>query len=153
MHHSRLLTAACLCVALAVPTLEASECISMSARTMKKEAGLVFEGTVSKVEELENNVIEATMDVHRVWKGEAGKRATIHYPAAPAGPDPSLTPRATTWLKTGERFVVFTTNVTAEGRPKLAQDRAFWVAPCSGLHRPDTGLIKELGRSRKPKGA
>ena len=43
MHHSRLLTAACLSVALAVPTLEASECISMSARTMKKEAGLVFE--------------------------------------------------------------------------------------------------------------
>src|SRR5688500_15910927 len=100
MHHHLLI--ACLCVLVPAPVIEASECFNISARTTKKEAGLVFEGTVSKVEELQNDVIEVTMDVHRVWKGKVGKQATVHYPAGPLWGDPPSTPRATTWLKTGE---------------------------------------------------
>lgn len=147
-----LLVAACLCVVVTAPVIEATECFGIDARTLKRRAGLVFEGTVAKVEELPNDVIEVTMDVRRVWKGEVGKQATVYYPAGPLWGSPPSTPRATTWLKAGERFAVFT-NVAFEGQPKLARDRAFWVAPCYGLHRPDTGIIKQLGRSRKPKGA
>lgn len=148
-HCAHVLTAAWLCVAVTMP-LEATECFNIDARSTKERATLVFEGTVTKVEELENDEIEVTMEVHRVWKGEVGKLATIYYPAGPLWGNPPSTPRATTWLKAGERFVVFT-NVAFEGRPRLAQKRAAWVAPCYGLKRPDVDVIKQLGRSRKPK--
>ena len=150
-HYTHVLTAAYLCVAVTMP-VEASECFNINARTTKKSSTLVFEGTVTKVEELENDEIAVAMDVHRVWKGEVGKQETIYYPAGPLWGSPPSTARATTWLKAGERFVVFT-NAAFEGQPKLARDRALWVAPCYGLHRPDTGIMKQLGRSRKPKGA
>src|SRR5215203_7428602 len=85
----RLLVAACLCVVLQVPTIATSECINISARSKKKEAGIVFEGTISKVKELENDAVdvidvtELTMDVNRVWKGDVGKRVTLHYREEP----------------------------------------------------------------------
>jgi hypothetical protein len=139
-----------LTAATAMP-LGSSECFGIDARTTKQRAVLVFEGTVLKAEELDNDEVEITMDVHRVWKGDVGKRATVYYPEAPLWGSPESSPRATTtWLKAGERFVVFT-NAAFEGQPKLAEHRTSWIAQCYGLKRPDADVIKQLGRSRKPK--
>ena len=131
--------------------LSASECFSIDARTTKQRAALVFEGIITKAEELENDEIEITMDVQRVWKGDVSNRIIVYYPAGPLWGSPESTPRATTtWLKAGERLVVFT-NAGFEGRPQLAQHRKAWIAPCYGFKRPDADVIKQLGRSRKPK--
>jgi hypothetical protein len=144
------LAAVLLSVATTTP-LGASECIEIDARTTKQSAAMVFEGTITKAEEIENDEIEITMDVHRVWKGEVGKQATVHYPAfgpmAWGGSYPPVS--AITWLKAGKRFVVFMN--AAEGQHKLAQHRASWVAPCYGLKEPNPDVIKQLGRWRKPK--
>ena len=91
------------------------------------------------------------MDVHRVWKGEVAQAGDYLLPCGASGGSPPSTPRATTWLKPGERFVVFTTNATFEGRPKLAQDRAFWVAPCYGLIATRHGCDQAARTVRKPK--
>ena len=54
-HRTHVFAAACLCFSITMPVVEASECFSMGVRTTKKYATLVFEGTVTKVEELEND--------------------------------------------------------------------------------------------------
>jgi hypothetical protein len=140
-----------LLIAARVMPLGSSECFGIDARTTKQRAALVFEGTITKAEELGSDEIEITMDVHRVWKGDVSKRATVYYPAGPLWGSPESSPRpTTTWLKAGERFVVFT-NAAFEGRPRLAEHRTSWIAPCYGFKRPDADVIKQLGRSRKPK--
>ncbi len=132
-----------LSVSMTTP-LGASECFGVDPRTTRERAALVFEGTIIKVNELQTDEIEIVMDVHRVWKGDVSKHATVYYPAGPSWGDPESTPKATTWLKTGARFLVFT-NVAFEGPPRLAQHRAAWIAPCYGLKR----LTRGQGRNQE----
>jgi hypothetical protein len=131
-------------------SISASECFGIDARTTKQRSTLVFEGTIRNAEQLDNGEIGITMDVHRVWKGKVGKQVTVYLPAQSPWGAPHPPPPVTTRFKAGERFIVFT-NAAFEGRPQLAQRRTSWIDPCYGLKRPDADVIKQLGRSRKPK--
>jgi hypothetical protein len=77
------LAAVLLSVATTTP-LGASECIEIGARTTKQSAALVFEGTITTAEEIENDEIEITMDVHRVGKArQASRRRSITRRSGP----------------------------------------------------------------------
>ena len=124
-----------------------AECIALSVPNAKRTAVLVFEGTVTKVETLHHPESAATLNVHRVWKGDVPTEITVYYLSDPLdGP----------WLKEGERRIIFAQHQTpgmrkARGIAADSPMRDVWVPPCSGVWRPDDDLIKQLGRAREPK--
>ena len=121
------------------------ECVGIPIPTLKSRAAQVFEATVSSVKPLEHREFVATLDVHRVWKGDTPSATTVHFSiSSTTGP-----------VKVGQRYIFFTQPLTpaqrkAQGLPGDHQERANWVPPCTGPIPPDESLVKELGRSRPP---
>ena len=121
-------------------------CVNGSVSDQKREAGVVFDGTVSEIEPVQGGWA-ATMDVHRVWKGKVAARVTAYYRISIDGPV----------FKKGQRAVHFGQIKTGKELPDLptlipagAPVGSIWIPPCSGLSVEDRDSIKKLGRASKP---
>ena len=87
----------------------------------------------------------ATMDVHRVWKGDVSRQFKVYFIWNWDGPS----------FKVGRRQIVFARAETEEIRKSLRIDprspqRDAWVFACSGAPSNDEEVIKQLGSGRKP---
>ena len=131
-------------VAVVVTYLSASvdaECVVMSVRSRKQSAAFVFDGTVTKVDQIGlTHESMATIEVDRVWKGNVQKHTTVYFERGIDGPV----------IEAGTRLVFFVSG-QGHGSAESAPIRNRWVAPC-GQAEPSNNepTIKELGRSRKP---
>jgi hypothetical protein len=140
-----------LAVAMALGTAEASmplreECPLNSAAHARDVSALAFEGTVTKLDVLENYERMATLDVVRVWKGKPTKRTEVFFILGS-----STSPR----IELGKRYLIFARPRTSEerqqaGLPHYAPHREAWVPDCIGVLQPSEAAYKELGPSRPP---
>ena len=122
-----------------------AECIAVSIADAKRGATLVFEATVGEVEALNHPEYQATLTVHRVWKGDVPKQITVYYAPSVEGPS----------LKEGDRRIIFAVRQSAAMRKALkilpaSPSREAWVPPCSGAWSADASVIEQLGRARPP---
>jgi hypothetical protein len=90
-------------------------------------------------------VYVATMDVHRVWKGDVSPKFKVYFVWNWDGPH----------FKVGGRQIVFARAETEEIRKSLGIDsrspqREVWVFACSGARNDDEAVIKQLGPARQP---
>ena len=164
----------CLATAICVIGMSisgAAECVYMQGilPAQKRAATYVFDGTVTRVEHVAADgtrtnvdhvadlallmqprdnymrVYAATMEVHRVWKGDTSKQITVYFVPNVDGPN----------FSRGSRKVVFAHRQTEQIRKTLSIDpsdppRDAWVLPCSGVRWDDKKSLQELGQSRKP---
>lgn len=142
-------TLACfLLVALAFPSKLHAECSGGgTVAGMKREAALVFEGTVVKVDPREHETeAAATLRVHRVWKGDVTEDMAVYYIlGGPDGP----------FFEVGRRAVVFAFRMNSNAEQlhyvmPHAPAGAAWTTSCKGPLQLDEAGLKQLGRSRKP---
>jgi hypothetical protein len=129
-------------VVTAVPL--GAECVVDSVPNLKRRATRVFEATVTSIKSSAHIEMLATVNVHRVWKGDARSDATVYFIPSIDGPV----------LEDGKRYIFFVQPLNdaarkAHGFPADYQ-RSEWVPPCDGVALPDDRLVKQLGRSRKP---
>ena len=135
------------CLLLAASAASAvAKCVMTEPRRAKERASLVFEGIVTEVREsgIANEFV-ATIDVQRVWKGDAGRRVSVYFVRSDEGPN----------FDTGSRTIVFARPQTPDlrkiaGLPHDAPQRSNWVPMCEGGAVPNEAIIKELGRSHPP---
>jgi hypothetical protein len=132
-------------VGLAFPSSVHADCSTGTVAGMKRWAALVFEGTVVKIDRLEEDEATATLRVHRVWKGHVTEEMTVYYTGGSDGP----------FFEVGSRGVVFAFRLN----PKAEQPHyvvphapagAAWVPACTGPSPLNEAGLKQLGRSRKP---
>ena len=117
-----------------------------SAAHARDVSALAFEGTVTKLELLDNYERMATLDVVRVWKGKPPKRTEIFFIL---GSSTSLR------IELGKRYLIFARPRSLEerqqaGLPAYAPHRDTWVPDCIGVLQPSEVAYKELGPSRDP---
>ena len=149
-----------------VPRAAAAECVAIRnfARVEKHYATFVFDGTVLRVEQMAADgtrtpvevdelfprekdyyarQFAATLDVHRVWKGDVSKTFTVYFVWNWDGPV----------FKVGQRQIVFAHHQSQKppGSDPSAPLRNPWVGGCSGYAANDKDVLKQLGRARKPK--
>ena len=122
------------------------ECIGSSLPDLKSRAAQVFEATVTSVKPLEHHEVVATLDVHRIWKGDASRATTVYFVLELDGPV----------IEDGKRYIFFTEPLNPDARkvfglPEDHPRRADWVPPCTGPRPPDESTVKQLGPSRTPK--
>ena len=122
------------------------DCIGSTIPSLKRRASRVFEATVTSVKPFEYPEFVATLDVHRVWKGDTSSTATVYFTLSTEGPV----------LDGGKRYIFFAEPLTLARRKAFGvvadhPDGASWVPPCSGPIPPAETAVKQLGRSRKPK--
>ncbi len=121
------------------------ECLGSTIASLKRRAANVFEATVISIKPAKPPEFVATLDVHRVWKGNASSATTVYFRLSTAGP----------YLEDSKRYIFFAEPMTPAVRKAqgLAEDhpaRAYWLPPCSGPITPEEAVVKQLGRSRKP---
>ena len=144
------MTGRCLALALWVIGMSATlpaECVVGRVPDMKRHAAFVFDGTVTVVKPVRALEQAATIEVHRVWKGNVPKEFSVYFVPGLDGPFVTL----------GKRQVFFArplNEVPSEmSSPMIdrsgAPDRP-WISGCSGLRSDDTKSLRQLGRSRKP---
>jgi hypothetical protein len=111
----------------------------------KRDATLVFEGTITRRRFLGTVETEATIEVHRVWKGKTLKHTTVYFAPRREG------------LSLGERDVVVffarpqTPDLRKEdGLPPDSPQRSIWIPHCDGAMSSSKTLIKQLGPWRPP---
>ena len=148
-----------------------AECVSIpvSLPAHVRLSAFVFDGTVLRVDQVASDgtltrvddadlstrtnpegwryplIYVATMDVHRVWKGDVSRQFKVYFVWNWDGPT----------FKVGRRQIVFAGAETEEIRDSLRIDprspqRDAWVFPCSGAPSDDEAIIKLLGPGRKP---
>jgi hypothetical protein len=148
-----------------------AECVSIpgSLPERVRSSAFVFDGTVLRVDRiapdgtllqvddalssvqshpepwLHTPVYVATIEVHRVWKGNVSRQFKVYFVFNVEGPS----------FKAGQRRIVFAHVETDEIRKSLRIDprsprRDAWVFACSGAASDDEAVIKRLGASRKP---
>jgi hypothetical protein len=111
----------------------------------RRDATLVFEGTITRRRFLGTVETAATIDVHRVWKGKTSKQTTVYYAPRREG------------LSLGERDVVVifarpqTPDLRKEdGIPPDSPQRSIWIPHCNGAMSSTKTLVKQLGPWRPP---
>jgi hypothetical protein len=143
-----------------------AECVSIPGRPL---SAFVFDGTVLRVDQVASDgtltrvddadlstrtnpegwqyalVYVATMDVHRVWKGDVSAKFKVYFVWNWDGPH----------FKVGGRGIVFARAQTEKIRESLGIDprspqREAWVLACSGARIDDEAVVKQLGPARKP---
>jgi hypothetical protein len=161
---------AAICV-LAASIPANAECVSIpeSLPLHVRLSSFVFDGTVLRVDQVASDgtltrvddadlstrtnhegwkyplVYVATMDVHRVWKGDVSQQFKVYFVWNWDGPT----------FKVGHRQIVFARAETEEIRKSLRLDprsprRDGWVFACSGARSDDEAVVKQLGPARKP---
>jgi hypothetical protein len=154
---------------LATPISANAECVSIpgSLPAHVRLSAFVFDGTVLSVDQVASDgtltrvddadlstrtnpegwqyplVYVATMDVHRVWKGDVSRQFKVYFVWNWDGPS----------FTVGRRQIVFAGAETAETRKSLRIDprsprRDAWVFACSGAPSNDEEVIKQLGPGR-----
>ena len=145
-----------------------AECVSITGilPAQVRSSAFVFDGTVLRVDEVASDgtltrvddadlstrtdperryplIYVATMDVHRVWKGDVSPQFKVYFVWNWDGPS----------FKVGRRKIVFAKAETEEFRKSFGIDprspqRHAWVFPCSGASS-DEAAIKQLGPARQ----
>lgn len=122
----------------------AAECVLIPVDQAKRNAAIVFEGTVTNVAHLKGGERAATLSVHRVWKGPVPPEITVYFAPSIDGPS----------FEKGQRRIVFAGPQTDQTRRDVAADvptRSVWVYPCSGSEAVEDKTMRQLGRARPPK--
>jgi hypothetical protein len=118
-------------------------------RTPVEDVGGI-DGTFPRDEDLYPREFAATLEVHRVWKGDVPKTFMVYFVWNVDGPS----------FKVGQRQRVAAHRQTADTRKFFGTDprapqREAWVGPCSGgTYSPGADYKdtdKYLGRGRTPK--
>jgi hypothetical protein len=147
-----------------------AECVSIPGRPLHVPlSAFVFDGTVLRVDQVASDgtltrvdgadlstrtnpegwqyrpVYVATMDVHRVWKGDVAPKFKVYFFWNWDGPH----------FKVGGRGIVFARAETEEVRASLGIDsrspqREAWVFACSGARNDDKAVVKQLGKQLGP---
>ncbi|MBA3638957.1 MAG: hypothetical protein M3541_07725 [Acidobacteriota bacterium] len=122
-----------------------AECLGSTIPNAKRRATNVFEATATSIKALEHGEFVATLNVHRVWKGDAASETTVYFMPSMNGPA----------LENGGRFIFFAEPLNpisqkVFGLPADHPRRSNWIPPCIGMARPLDSVVKQLGRSRKP---
>jgi len=130
-----------------LPSRADADCAAFTIPGIKRSAELVFEGTAVKVGPVEpGGELAATLQVHRVWKGNVPEETTVYYVGSTEGPD----------FPIGMRSVIFAWRLTPESQRRYGDlaphgpAGAAWVPSCSGPVEANQRVLKQLGRSRKP---
>jgi hypothetical protein len=133
-----------------------AECAGRSVRDKKRDATMVLDGVVTKIERLDTGEYSATLNVSRVWKGAVADQQTVYF-AQDAFDGPQF--------REGTVALVFTIRATAKSFPETmrrtagisagAPMRSVWVPACWGsgsvVHDADfQETVKQLGRSHQP---
>jgi hypothetical protein len=139
------------CIAIVIllgattPVTLRAECPRHDVHAAKRDATLVFEGTITRLHFLGTVETAATIDVHRVWKGKTSKHTTVYFAPRREG------------LGLGERDVVVifarpqTPDLRKEDRvPPDSPQRSIWIPHCDGAMSSTKTLIKQLGPWRPP---
>lgn len=145
MNHSALaILVVCACTVL--PSAAHADCIGVRVVDAKRNAALVFEGTVTKTELVKHPEYETSLIVHRVWKGNVPKEITVYHIVSSEEPP----------LPVGERRIIFAVRQTpvmrkAAGGSEDVPLREVWLAGCSSAWPADEFVVRQLGRSHAPK--
>jgi hypothetical protein len=133
-----------------------ADCAGRSVRDKKRDATMVFDGVVTKIERLDTGEYTATLKVGRVWKGPVADQQTVYF-AQDAFDGPQF--------REGTVALVFTIRATPESFPETmrraagisdgAPLRSAWVPACWGqgrsfVTRISKETVKQLGRSHRP---
>ena len=125
------------------PRLSA-ECVLIPVDRTKRDARVVFEGTVTNVEHLRGRERAATLTVHRVWKGDVPPEITVYFVPSLDGPS----------FDNAQRRIVFAGPQSQQDRRDVGADapyREAWVRPCSGSQVVEDETVRQLGRARPPR--
>jgi hypothetical protein len=140
----RYITTAILLGATTPITLHA-RCPLPNINAARRDAALVFEGTITRLQSLNNVERAATLEVRRVWKGEVSKQTTVYFSSRRQGLRPAV----------HGVVVIFAMPQTPDLRkedqvPRDSPQRSIWLPPCYGAISSTKTLIKQLGQSRPP---
>jgi hypothetical protein len=145
-----------LLASMTTPAELRADCAGTSVRDKKRDATMVFDGVVTKIERLDTGEYTATLKVGRVWKGPVADQQTVYF-AQEAFDGPQF--------REGTVALVFTIRATSESFPETmrrtagisagAPLRSVWVPACwgSGSVVRDGDFqetVKQLGRSHRP---
>ena len=115
--------------------------IYIGAKHMRRDADLVFQGTIVGFEGPNGNDF-TVFDVSRVWRGSVPKSLRL---ASLEAPGPSL---LTTRWSIGAQLLVFASRGT---RLKVGPPDIFFPISCGVLRIADALDIKSLGKGREPR--
>jgi hypothetical protein len=117
----------------------------------KQRADVVFSGTVTNVQQLDNRHSLVTLNVEKVWKGSRGRRVVLHNIVDNI--DSYRFPHDAA----GQRYLVFANRLTSQQRAGFSlgeKEQAFGVPICGGGSGPlqqHELELRDLGRSRVPR--
>jgi hypothetical protein len=152
-----------------IPAAAAAECVHLDDGVARssRAANFVFDGTVLSVDRVASDgtltrmddvdgslpgredgyagEFAATLEVHRVWKGDVSRTFTVYF----------VWNRDCPSFKVGQRQIVFAHHQTERirrlfGTDPRAPQRNAWVGPCSGYSAEDKRALKQLGRAGEP---
>jgi hypothetical protein len=129
------------------PALVRAECLGSTTSSQKRRAAGVFEATVASITPLERGEFAATLDVHRVWKGDVSSTTTVYF-FSPSLDGP--------FVQDGNRYIFFVEPLNPAARkmyglPADHPQRRNWVPPCGGSVPPVESVVRQLGQTRKVK--
>src|SRR4051812_18187370 len=113
-----------------------AECVGLSMSNNKRFADLVFSGTVTGLQQLDDRHAVVTVDVDRVWKGTVGRHVVLY------GIHDSIDSYA---FSVGTEYLVFAKRLMPEQRVGFSfgeREIAFGVPTCGGGTQP----LERVGR-------
>lgn len=117
--------------------LDATECIGLTPREMKRLSARVVEGTVRDASEATSHRRVVTIDVQRLWKGPRERTLVAYIEKIVGNPYP----------KPGDRGVFFAVTESAMyGRPEAPSD--VLLLGCSSVWPASRDVTSQLGRAR-----
>jgi len=128
-----------------------AECVGFSTSHNLQRADLVFSGTVTSVQQLDDRHELVTLNVEKVWKGPAGRRVILHDSLE------SIDSYRFPVDAIGQQYLVFADRLTSQQQAGFRlgeKEQAFGVPICGGGTGPlpqREREVRDLGRNRAPR--